>query len=473
MEIMSNSSGGTSVLVPSCGSPQHHHVYHPHQYELQPVVVRSPILQRPPQQQQQQQPKTLMVTSSSVTGENFHTFTDPDQYPDLLNIHPKPVVSPVKKVGQPLNPAALVIPQNAPAQFPHQFQHLIHKPGATRAHSPTKHYVAVSPLLSPPAQFSSEISPRQLQPNTGYVTLPRKLANNKGGAGSTIIDWTNMTERAPIYDGVGPRTSATGSCSAKEKLVVGRMQHQASCPCPTIPELDEHIITSSQKRSLSLKNSRYPGLGSSSGGSRDSSGSEVTLAGLEDSFTAYCEPFGKALPPMTTSNHKNTCRPDSIASTDSDLDAILGSFGMEGAGRNSRPPPRKCPLHKNPKIISIPADTSKPVVQVQKAVAYPKQLKGILKGGSMSKSNPTTITTNPVASLSAAAASNKRPEAVCKINNLSSSRESSTASSAGSPPPLTDAVHISTTNTKQLANIPKPPVRTSSSMNKDLAALNV
>ena len=69
----------------------------------------------------QQQPKTLMVTSSSITGENFHTgFTDPDQYPDLLNIHPKHPSSP--KVGQPLNPAALVMPPTPPAQFPHQFQ---------------------------------------------------------------------------------------------------------------------------------------------------------------------------------------------------------------------------------------------------------------------------------------------------------------------------------------------------------------
>ena len=51
--------------------------------------------------------------------------------------------------------------------------------------------------------------------------------------------------------------------------------------------------------------------------------------GGEDSFTAYCEPFGKAMQPTTSNNHKNTCstttiRPDSIASAvDSDLEAML------------------------------------------------------------------------------------------------------------------------------------------------------
>ena len=87
----------------------------------------------------------------------------------------------------------------------------------------------VSPLLSPPAQFSG--SPKR--ENKGYVTLPRKLTSRGP------IDWSLMTERPPIYDGVGPRTSATGT---------------------------------QPKRSLSLK--RFPDNNSAK---RDSSGSEVTL----------------------------------------------------------------------------------------------------------------------------------------------------------------------------------------------------
>ena len=122
-------------------------------YELQPML-RSP----------RQQPKTLMVTSS---GDTFHTLADPETYPDLLNLHP--VKSPQHSQqqqqqhqqtsasgGQVLNPATLVIPPAAaPAQFPHQFQHLIHHKPVNRAHSPPNQHILVSPLLSPPAQFSS------------------------------------------------------------------------------------------------------------------------------------------------------------------------------------------------------------------------------------------------------------------------------------------------------------------------------
>ena len=194
------------------------------------------------------QPKTLMVTSSSVTGENFHTFTDPDQYPDLLNMHPvntklislSPGTQP--KVGQPLNPAALVMPPTPPAQFPHQFQHLIHtNKSSPRTHSPQNgsNGGVMSPLLSPPAQFSSP-KHEDLGVQKGYVTLPRKLTGSRGP-----IDWGVMTERPPIYDGVGPRTSATGTTLE----VVNQLQ---------------------PKRSSSLK--RFP-----DSKSRESSGSEVTL----------------------------------------------------------------------------------------------------------------------------------------------------------------------------------------------------
>ena len=127
-------------------------------YELQPML-RSP----------RQQPKTLMVTSS---GDTFHTLADPDTYPDLLNLHPvksspqhsqnqqhKQTTSgsstSVTSGGQVLNPATLVIPPAPPAQFPHQFQHLIHHKPVNRAHSPPNQHILVSPLLSPPAQFSS------------------------------------------------------------------------------------------------------------------------------------------------------------------------------------------------------------------------------------------------------------------------------------------------------------------------------
>lgn len=401
-----------------------------------------PVLRSP----RMQQPKTLMVTSSSITGENFHTgFTDPDQYPDLLNIHPKHPSSP--KVGQPLNPAALVMPPTPPAQFPHQFQHLIHhnKPVVSRAHSPTNQSVLVSPLLSPPAQFSSPRKELRSSANqVGYVTLPRKLTSSSSRG---PIDWSVMTDRPPIYDGIGPRTSATGTGS-----------QTPAAGAVIINELNQ------PKRSSSLK--RFPTANDSSSSqqssnkSRDSSGSEVTLGG-EDSFTAYCEPFGKAMQPTTSNNHKNTCstttiRPDSIASAvDSDLEAMLigdGPFASSSALIRRR---KSCPMHKGqtvgPKIINIPADTSKPIVQVSKG---PKQLKGILKGG---KSN---ITSNPMAPADQANLQQST------MSNNSSSRDSSSACSDSTPPPLTDAtLPVPSSAAIHISKAPKPPLRTSSSMN--------
>ena len=149
------------------------------------------------------------------------------------------------------------------------------------------------------------------------------------------------------------------------------------------------------------------------------------------------------MPPLNSNNHKNTCiRPDSIASAaDSDLDALISGDGPFTSGRRRK----SCPMHKGgpgappPKIISIPPDTSTPpLVQVSKG---PKQLKGILKGG---KSN---ITPNPLSGGGVVLGGVGMEGG--------SSREGSFSDST--PPPLADAVHIS--------KAPKPPLRTSSSMN--------
>lgn len=86
-------------------------------------------------------------------------------------------------------------------------------------------------------------------------------------------------------------------------------------PCPTIPE--EGCRRSPRRRSSSTF--------------RDSSGSEVTLG--EDGIQGYCEPFGKALMAK-----KGAVR-DSIASTESDMESMLGM-------KTSRNPAPVCPLHK-------------------------------------------------------------------------------------------------------------------------------
>ncbi len=169
------------------------------------------------------------------------------------------------------------------------------------------------------------------------------------------------------------------------------------------------------------------------------------------------------MPPMTTSNHKNTCiRPDSIVSAaDSDLEAIVssdGPFTALNGGRKGMRSKSGCPMHASssssktgPKIISIPPADSNlppPVVQVSKG---PKQLKSILKGGAGNKPS-SNITTNPLVV-------DPHPSSHCRESSTGS-----TGSSESSPPPLTDAtpaVHISK------ASVPKPPLRTSSSMNSN------
>ena len=341
----------------------------------------------------QQQPKQVMV-SNNGSGDNYHSSvaSDHDQFPDLINMqqhqpqqpkspvnHPSNAV-PGKKLTQPLNPAALVVPPSPPLQFPHQFPHLIHNSGRQTASKPppptppTRSYsfenqispthaapqttTAVAPLISPPAQFNQPIKDisvtKQAPPaHKGYVTLPRKLHAPPGGMAETkkgLVDWASMSERVPIYDGVGPRTSATGSIALEKPPL-------PPCACPIVK-------TSSLKRPEPK---------------RDSSGSEVTMG--DESMSGYFEPFGKAVAPPAAHLARGFVR-DSIASTESDLEAILGSNPSKGQG---------CPLHKShPKLQHN--STKKPEV---------KQLKGILKGGSMNKPVATapSITTNPVASV--------------------------------------------------------------------------
>lgn len=114
-------------------------------------------------------------------------------------------------------------------------------------------------------------------------------------------------------------------------------------------------------------------------GKRDSSGSEVTMG--DESMSGYFEPFGKAIGPVSAASAAllPPYARDSIASTESDLEAILGTNPSKGQG---------CPLHKTHPKLNHSGTKGK-------AHQHPKQLKGILKGGTMNGK----ITANPVASV--------------------------------------------------------------------------
>ena len=104
------------------------------------------------------------------------------------------------------------------------------------------------PLLSPPAQFGQP----GFKDDKGYVTLPRRLPSTSTTTSNTspthrgMMDWSLMTDRGPVYDGVGPRTSATGaSATMNRKSSEG---NNNAAKMMSIPEMDEHQMHLQQQQ---------------------------------------------------------------------------------------------------------------------------------------------------------------------------------------------------------------------------------
>ena len=70
-----------------------------------------------------------------------------------------------------------------------------------------------------------------------YVTLPRRLPSTSASSASptqmAMMDWNIVTDQGPVYDGVGPRTSATGASAGQKTDNPAKMA--------SIPELDEQV----------------------------------------------------------------------------------------------------------------------------------------------------------------------------------------------------------------------------------------
>ena len=68
-----------------------------------------------------------------------------------------------------------------------------------------------------------------------YVTLPRRLPTTSSTSPNHrgMMDWSLMTERGVVYDGVGPRTSATGAST------LNRKSSDDNSMIISIPEMDE------------------------------------------------------------------------------------------------------------------------------------------------------------------------------------------------------------------------------------------
>ncbi|TRY73886.1 hypothetical protein TCAL_16922 [Tigriopus californicus] len=476
------------------GNVTNHHYHHHQVSSPSENSAQVHIHELELQDMREMRPKQVMVSSIGDTNYESGIVGDAaDHYPDLLNIpHRYQATSPPSSKPQPLNPAALVVPPTPPLKFPHQFPHLIHSnrsnssnslpQGPSRSHSYETHPSGSQTLLSPPAQFNTTQQMRDSLASMapGYVTLPRNNRPLQAPGSGQHVNWdtlgySNMPmfkgeedDRCPIYDGVGPRTSAMGGTgsSMKQQQQQQHLQHQhhqQQQPL-TNPEMTANSSASNASKSLQFTLNRpcptIPeevlapgGLRDGSPQQRDSSGSEVTLG--EDGLGGFCEPFGKALPP-SVNRAKNR---DSIASSaDSDMDGLLGNTID------------RCPLHKthsvpNPTYTSgkqqqpLPPKGGSGGSMNSTSGGEVKQLKGILKGGSLNK-NPITIRTGlPI-----------------EVSSSSNSSGTSTPANIAAFHPMPEGSR----NAKVSKNLPKPRSSSSSSSlgggrrgGNDIEALNV
>ena len=222
----------------------------------------------------------------------------------------------------------------------------------------------------------------QQQARPGYVTLPRRprsswsvpprdspspSVTSSGGNNNALYVTMQRPRREPIYDGVGPRTSADGSSmstlprgasmagSGMTSPAASIISHQKYSLGPyyaPIAELQEFPtttstpVTSTASTKKGSEDSRGTNTPVSSNGDKNnssvaaensnknygrefSSSSEMTL--MEESISSYCEPFGKALaPPLgVSSGAESTPTPSSsksrhsTTSAESELEALI------------------------------------------------------------------------------------------------------------------------------------------------------
>ena len=220
----------------------------------------------------------------------------------------------------------------------------------------------------------------QQQARPGYVTLPRRprsswsvpprdspspSVTSSGGNNNALYVTMQRPRREPIYDGVGPRTSADGSSmstlprgasmagSGMTSPAASIISHQKYSLGPyyaPIAELQECPTTANSTANSSTKkgsedssrgttpvssngdNNKNHSAGNSNNknfGREFSSSSEMTL--MEESISSYMEPFGKALaPPLgVSSGAESTPTPSSsksrhsTTSAESELEALI------------------------------------------------------------------------------------------------------------------------------------------------------
>ncbi len=222
-----------------------------------------------------------------------------------------------------LIPSTLVSFRSGTLPLPHHYPSH-HPRSVSLDHTATLAHFATPPPATANAKPAVVLQQQQQRP--GYVTLPRRP---RGGwsavprdtpspAGSTASA-AATANREPIYDGIGPRTSADGS----SRLNLNKSQPQQQPPmqqqqqhmtlgrrgqlppyCAPIQELaDDEAAPSTpnkKQRQNAGVNTKNNNNNQSMASIATTSGSEVTL--IEESISAYMEPFGKALLPPDNEN---------------------------------------------------------------------------------------------------------------------------------------------------------------------------
>ena len=183
---------------------------------------------------------------------------------------------------------------------------------------------------------------QQQHQRPGYVTLPRKPRSSwsappRESPTPSMYSMT-MTRRpqGPVYDGVGPRTSADGSSLSTlprgSSMSNGGIKVSMTSPVGSlcnggkvslgpyyapIAELAECPSTPKEDKKQKLVNN-------------NSASSEVTL--MEESISSYCEPFGKALAPSVTPDNSGG---SSAAITPTPLSSTASGGGLKSTSRHS------------------------------------------------------------------------------------------------------------------------------------------
>ena len=275
--------------------------------------------------------RTPSVISKPISSDSSSRSFEVD--PDLIHHF--------KKTSTPLSVSTLMSNGSHHRVSPSQF-HTLHYHGGHGGHGGHHHPRSVScdhssqtlHRLTPQPQ---KIVQQQQQARPGYVTLPRRPRSSWSAPptrDSPLYSSMTMSRRreGPVYDGVGPRTSADGSSMG----TLPRSKSSKSPIEPTAPR-PKHSLGPYYAPIAECQEPLHEAK-------RQNSNHSAVSGDLEESISSYCEPFGKMMapgpvlqvpPPPAAPSNETTPTPlsssKSTTSAESELEALIQVNGHNGA----------------------------------------------------------------------------------------------------------------------------------------------